>query len=170
MAGDDAVIREPATGPRAGLDMGILADDVGFQLHITRRAIWSALRQRRREDAAREPSGYFASLILLAANPGISQAQLAEALVIDSPNVALILARMSEAGLVAKEQDPADRRRLRLRLTADGEQRVREALEFNAAQRRLFDGALTPDETRQLNALLLKLQQALRDAGGRGQS
>ena len=158
---------KPAKPPTAEaspgeLDMGILAEDVGFQVHITRRAIWNALRRDRREDAPREPSGYFASLILIGANPGISQTQIAEALVIDLPNVALILARMTAVGLVARQQDPADRRRLRLTLTAAGEAKARKALEFNASQRRLFDQALTAGETRQLIALLRRLQDSLR--------
>lgn len=165
MARDKPVTPETAEGSPAELDMSILADDVGFQVHITRRAIWNALRPSRRKDTPREPSGYFASLILIGANPGISQTQLADALVIDLPNVALILARMTEAGHVDREQDPSDRRRLRLRLTAAGEGRVREALEFNTSQRRLFNQALTAEETGQLNALLHKLQKSLRAAG-----
>jgi DNA-binding MarR family transcriptional regulator len=149
----------------AQLDLGILAADVGFQVHITRRAIWNALRPSRRKDLPRERSGYFASLILIGANPGISQSQLAEALVIDLPNVALILGRMTETGLVERQPDPSDRRRLRLSLTEAGEARRDEALAFNSLQRRLFEQALSADETRQLNALLQKLQNSFRTFG-----
>lgn len=146
------------------LDLGILADDIGFQVHITRRAIWNALRPRRGKDVPREPSGYYASLILIGANPGISQTELAEALVIDLPNVALILGRMTERGLVERQQDPSDRRRVKLRLTPAGEARGQEALEFNESQRRLLSQALSAEETRQLNGLLHKLQKSLAKA------
>lgn len=162
MARKGGVTRHAADASLSELDMGILSDDVGFQVHITRRAIWSALRRGRREDAPREPSGYFASLILIGANPGISQTQIAEALVIDLPNVAQILTRMTAAGLVERQHDPADRRRLLLTLTAAGEAQVRRALAVNAAQRHLFDEALTGQESRELIGLLHKLQRALR--------
>ena len=152
--------------------MSILGDDVGFQVHITRRAIWSAFRSHRRKDAGREPSGFYASLILIGANPGISQSELAEALVIDLPNIALVLGRMTEAGLVERQQDPSDRRRFRLNLSPAGNARLQDALRFNESQRRLVAQALSADETRQLNALLQKLQRSLRKAGsaydGRG--
>ena len=165
MAREERATSQTAEASPAELDMGILADDVGFQVHITRRAIWNALRRSRGKDGPREPSGYFGSLILIGANPGITQTQIAEALVIDLPNVALILARMTEAGLVERRQDPSDRRRLLLTLTAAGETKVRDALEFNASQRRLFSQALTAEDTRQLIALLRKLQKSLRASG-----
>jgi DNA-binding MarR family transcriptional regulator len=170
MAREEPVAPQPAEASPAELDMGILADDVGFQVHITRRAIWNALRRTRQDAAPRKPSGYFATLILIGANPGISQTQIAEALVIDLPNVALILRRMTEAGLVEREQDPIDRRRLRLRLTAEGEAQLQSALEFNDSQRRLFAEALTAEESRQLVTLLRKLQKSLRVADRVGKS
>lgn len=156
---DDVLGKSPGE-----LDLGILADDIGFQVHITRRAIWNALRPSRGKDVPREPSGYYASLILIGANPGISQTELAEALVIDLPNVALILGRMTERGLVERQQDPSDRRRVKLRLTPTGEARRQQALDFNESQRRLLSQALSAEETRQLNALLHKLQKSLAKA------
>lgn len=164
MAREEPVAPQPAEASPAELDMGILADDVGFQVHITRRAIWNALRRTRQDAAPRKPSGYFATLILIGANPGISQTQIAEALVIDLPNVALILRRMAAAGLVERQRDPTDRRRLRLSLTAEGEAQLQSALEFNDSQRRLFAEALTAVESRQLVTLLCKLQKSLRGA------
>jgi DNA-binding MarR family transcriptional regulator len=122
------------------------------------------LRSRRRKDVPREPSGYFASLILIGANPGISQTRLADELVIDPPNVALILARMTEGGLVERTQDPSDRRRILLTLTPAGGARMQDALEFNSSQRRLVELALSAEEIGQLNGLLGKLRQFLRNA------
>ena len=165
MSGGKTGAPETGDASLAQLDMGILGDDVGFQIHITRRAIWSAFRSHRRKDAAREPSGFYASLILIGANPGISQSELAEALVIDLPNIALILGRMSVAGLVDRQQDPADRRRFRLSLSPAGDALLQDALRFNESQRRLLAGALSAGETRQLNALLQKLQRSLKKAG-----
>jgi DNA-binding MarR family transcriptional regulator len=156
---------EGSASDQAELDLSILRDDVGFQIHITQRAIWQSLRRRRLERVPREPSGYHSSLILIGANPGISNKDLAEALVIDSPNVTLILGRMEKAGLVERRQDPADRRKVLLTLTAAGENYLGEALAFNQGQRRMFETGLSEEETLHLTRLLQKLQRALKSAG-----
>lgn len=162
----DAKVPEEGLARDVGeLDLGILRDDVGFQVHITQRAIWQSLRRRRLPDLPREPSGYHASLVLIGANPGISNKDLADALVIDSPNVTLILGRMAKSGLVERRQDPADRRKVLLTLTAAGHERLRAALAFNQTQRQAFGVGLTQEETVQLTRLLQKLQRALRSAG-----
>jgi DNA-binding MarR family transcriptional regulator len=158
--GGEASARDPTK-----LDLGILRDDVGFQVHITQRAIWQSLRRRRLGNLPREPSGYHASLVLIGANPGISNKDLADALVIDSPNVTLILGRMEKAGLVERRQDRADRRKVLLTLTAAGQEQLRAALAFNQTQRQVFAKGLSQEETLQLTQLLNKLQRALKSSG-----
>lgn len=151
---------------RRQLEMSVLRNDVGFQVHITRRAIWNALRGRRGKDVPREPSGFYSSLIVIGANPGISQTELADALFIDLPNLTQILARMLEAKLLDRTPDPKDRRRLLLTLTEAGTARLTDAIAFNESQRAVFSQALRNDEIEQLTGLLRKLQVFLKEAGG----
>lgn len=154
-------------GSGAKLDLSVLRNDVGFQVHITKRAIWNVLRLRRRRDIPREPSGFYASLIVIGANPGISKAQLADALFIDPPNLSQILSRLTEANLLARESDPTDQRRHLLTLSDDGRARLKDAVAFNASQRSFFSKALQPEEIEQLTSLLRKLQEFLKDETGR---
>lgn len=147
--------------------MSILRNDIGFQVHITRRAIWNALRGRRRKAVSREPSGFYSSLIVIGANPGISQTELADALFIDLPNLSQIIGRMMESDLVNRRPDARDRRRLLLTLTEAGTARLQDALEINRSQRNVFNQALEQDEIEQLTGLLRKLQLFLREAEAR---
>lgn len=152
---------------RGQLEMSILRNDIGFQVHITRRAIWNALRGRRRKAVSREPSGFYSSLIVIGANPGISQTELADALFIDLPNLSQIIGRMMESDLVNRRPDARDRRRLLLTLTEAGTARLQDALEINRSQRNVFNQALEQDEIEQLTGLLRKLQLFLREAEAR---
>ena len=106
--------------PEHALDMGPLGDDVGFQIHITRRALWSALRSARGKRKERSSSGYISSLLLIGANPGISPSQIAEALVLDMPNVVQIVRMLAEADLIERRRNPADKRRLLCRYPREG--------------------------------------------------
>jgi DNA-binding MarR family transcriptional regulator len=98
----------------------------------------------------------------LASNPGISQQELAEHLIVTKGNVAGLLDRLELAGLVERQPDPDDRRRYHLMLTEAG--------------RRIFSGAapsletmldqkmdaLTAAEQSTLLRLLAKLDRSLR--------
>lgn len=150
---------------RAELKLGILRNDVGFQVHLTRRAIWNALRGSKREDVPREPSGFYSCLIVIGANPGISQTQLADALFMDLSNLTQLLGDMLERKLVERAPDPRDRRRFLLTLTDEGTARLTDALAFNQSQRMVFSQALQDDEIEQLTGLLRKLQTFLKHTG-----
>lgn len=145
-----------------GLDLSLLAEDLGFQVHITRRAIWHRYRAGRLPDVPREPSGFYATLILIGANPGISQSEIADALFLDLPNLATILGKMADYELVVRERDPTDRRKMRLRLTPEGEVSFQRALEMSRTTTRRIASDLTDDEVRQLSSLLGKLQRSMR--------
>lgn len=143
------------------VNLGILQEDIGFQIHITRRAIWQSLRSQRRQRKNREPSGYMASLVVIGANPGISQTEIAEALFIDPPNMASIMNRMVEAGLVLRTKDGSDRRRLSLSLTAAGQEQLAVVTEVSGQQMRSIAGGLTKAEMDQLVGLLKKVQASV---------
>ena len=62
----------------------------------------------------------FASMVSIAAAPGLDQTRLAEELGIDRTNTGQVLDRLEAKGLVERRSDPADRRIRRLFLTARG--------------------------------------------------
>ncbi len=81
------------------------------QLHV---ALWM-------RDVSREVSSVqFAALAVLDRCPGISQRRLGIELDLDRSTIADVVSRMVSRGVIAREQDTADRRRKVLTLTADG--------------------------------------------------
>ncbi|MFD1722303.1 MarR family winged helix-turn-helix transcriptional regulator [Amnibacterium endophyticum] len=85
------------------------------------------------------------------ASPGA----IADALQMAGPNVAAVLRELEEAGLVRRDRDPVDGRRVRLELTPDGEAVVVAHRAARAAWLRVaLEQALSPAE-----------QQLLLDAG-----
>jgi len=143
------------------LDLSPLEADVGFQIHITRRAIWNALRHSRKADRARFPSGYVACLLLIGVNPGISPSQIADELVLDMPNLALILRMLDDSGLIERRRNSSDRRRLELSLTGPGRLEFEMAREASVLQNEKMCKNLSNDEARQLVDLLAKVRSSL---------
>jgi DNA-binding MarR family transcriptional regulator len=151
--------------PTGRLDLSPLEDDVGFQIHLTRRAIWSALRQSRREPKPRLPSGYVACLLLIGVNPRISPSQIADALVLDMPNLALILRLMDKTGLIERQRNPADKRRLEIILTEAGKAQFDIARKASISHNGRICKDLSAAEARQLVDLLVKVRSSLVSAG-----
>jgi DNA-binding MarR family transcriptional regulator len=150
------------------IDLSDLRKDLGFQVHLTRRAIWHHFRLTRQRDIPREPSGYFATLILIGANPGVAQGDITDALFLDPPNLAIILGKLAERGLMVRQADPVDRRRNLLSLTPAGEETYRRALEVSRATTKVISQDLTAQETQLLTDLLGKLQRSLKTRAGAG--
>ncbi len=101
----------------------------------------------------------YSVLVLIAANARIKQKQLGEALEISAPNLAVLLDRLAERGLVRRVRSPEDRRAQHLHLTAAGKALVATAEQLALAMEGEVLAALTPQERTQLAALLQKLAQ-----------
>ena len=144
------------------LDLGVLTEDLGFQINITRRAVSHWLRKHRPKNVPREPSGFYATLMLIGANPGITQREIADSLFFDAPNLASILGKLEKGGLVQRVRDPVDRRRAHLTLTAAGIERCEAARETSRSVTSSIAQGMSEDEIRELQTLLVRLQQSLR--------
>ncbi|KAF1049257.1 MAG: Transcriptional regulator HosA [Delftia tsuruhatensis] len=99
----------------------------------------------------------FAVLSLISANPGASQRQIAETVMISQPNMAALMERLQVRGLLRREADPADRRLSLLYLTAEGERLHEKA----AAQVEILEQEasrmLSAEDKQQLLRLLHKM-------------
>ena len=93
-------------------------------------------------------------LLKLSECPGISQVDLARHIHVQPPTLARTLTRLQEAGLVAREVDPHDRRVNRLSLTAKGEKVVKKLEAVHVAERREIFSVLSAGEQQQLCSLL----------------
>ena len=93
-------------------------------------------------------------LSLLAQRGEMPQRELREALGVQAGSFSELAARLEERGFLTREQDPADRRRILLRLTDAGRERA--ARDAQARDQELFC-ALNQEEQAELRALLQKI-------------
>ncbi|WP_395448655.1 MarR family winged helix-turn-helix transcriptional regulator [Aminobacter sp. UC22_36] len=99
-------------------------------------------------------------LTILSGNPDSDQISLAQALGIDRTNVADVLTRLAQRGLVDRTRSTEDKRMVLARLTAEGEKLVAAMHPaMSRAQERLIE-TLGDDEREAFLATLLKLLEA----------
>ncbi|WP_305097681.1 MarR family winged helix-turn-helix transcriptional regulator [Croceibacterium aestuarii] len=143
-------------------DEGMLAEHIGFRVHIARRAIRRAMRPAEGAQPPALPSGAISLLELVAKNPGISPQDLAHILFLDPPKVTLLIRRLKEAGLISRCPSPDDARKAELRVTDAGSERLEASRTFSKLQEQKIAQGLSAAERAQLARLLRKLQETLR--------
>src|SRR5689334_2042917 len=106
---------EAIAGP---INFGPLASWVGFNLRMAQEAAFQAF-SRRSQDIGESP-GRFATLTLIARNPGISQTELSQANGRDKSSLTPVVEDLVKRGLVERKRMDSDRRTYRLNLTPSG--------------------------------------------------
>lgn len=107
------------SSPRgATIDMGILPELIGFNLRCAQLALFQHFNATVGKENISAPQ--FGTLLLIEANPGISQSAVAEALRFDRSTLVQIIDRLEGRGLVVRRVSPQDRRSHALELTAEG--------------------------------------------------
>jgi len=149
-----------ATGGET-LELAPLELLIGFQLHILDLLMYQ--RYYERFGKAKMTPGMFATLTAIKANPGVRQGALADALLIQRPNMTLLVARLIRAGYVRRRAARADNRGIELFLTAEGERALRAVATKLAAHEGNLTAALTAAERERLAGLLAKMVRHLRD-------
>ena len=91
--------------------------------------------------------------------PGLSSRTLSEATFIEQTLVSKHLRKLVDAGLVRRELESADARRVALHLTARGEAIRQEADRLGEEMERDFLSTLTPEELDQFNRCIDKLRR-----------
>jgi len=99
------------------LDHGLLPRLVGYQLRLAQLAVFRDL-DRSTADLGLTP-GRFGMLVLIEANPGVTQSELARAVGLDRSTMVALLDQLEDRQLVARRQGE-DRRTNGLWLTAAG--------------------------------------------------
>jgi DNA-binding MarR family transcriptional regulator len=121
-------IARPDQTPAGRLEEARLQSVLGYQL-----AQASIVTQGVFVANAGEPFGLrpveYTVLTLIAENPGGSLAQLARALAVTAPNITVMVDRLEQRGLVARQQSESDRRTQVLHTTTKGAELVRKATE-----------------------------------------
>lgn len=100
------------------VDFGPLATWVGFNLRMAQEASFEAFSHH--SAAIGENPGRFATLTLIARNPGISQTELSAASGRDKSSLTPVVEDLVRRGLVERKRVDSDRRAYRLNMTAPG--------------------------------------------------
>ena len=116
MAGKTKALKEAEVdGP---FDLDILADLVGYQLH--RAEIDSYRRFMKLSGKLKVTPKQFSALVLIGANPDLSQTELRKLLGMDRATTAVLIAALADRDLLERQRSTLDRRRHKLRLTKHG--------------------------------------------------
>jgi DNA-binding MarR family transcriptional regulator len=149
------------SAPRAArvdgaLDHGLLPRLVGYQLRLAQLAVFRDF-DRATADLGLTP-GRFGMLVLIEANPGVTQSELARAVGLDRSTMVALLDQLEDRRLVARRQGE-DRRTNGLWLTAAGERLLGRVKRRVAAHEARVAARLTPAERELLLAVLPRLGQ-----------
>ncbi len=139
----------------ARLDPGLLPDLVGFNLRCAQLAVFQHFGRTVGRSGITPPQ--FGTLLLIEANPDVSQSAVAEALRFDRSTLVQIIDRLEERGLVNRHVAPNDRRSYALRLTPAGEKALGRLKKAAIEHEAKAAAALSPEERATLIALLQKL-------------
>jgi len=102
----------------------------------------------------------FTILALVQANDGVTARQLARALAVTPPNIAVWLDRLTSRGLVERERSAADGRLQHIRITRDGDALALQAANALVEAEQLMLAGLSAAERAMLVELLHKAGQA----------
>jgi DNA-binding MarR family transcriptional regulator len=154
--------------PARAVELGDLARNIPFLTRVLRAFVRTENASFYR-DLELEPGG-IAILNLIGINPGMSQNDLADAVVIKKSAVTKLVKQLEARGFLERRRSSSDRRFNALTLTAAGEEKCRAVLVRMNEQQRGLLAPFSPDEQEQLFALLNRLLTHLagRNAAVRG--
>ncbi len=102
--------------------------------------------------------------------PSLSPTALSRSQSVSKNTISAHLRSLEEQGWILRELDPADRRSFRIRLTEAGRALVQETAPVHVDFLNQLASGLSPEETRQLRALLCKLRDSLVSRGLAGRA
>jgi DNA-binding MarR family transcriptional regulator len=137
----------------AQVDLGGLDGHLGFNLRLAQEASFQAFARRTGEAELRP--GRFAILVLIDANPGISQTELGAAAGRDKSTLTPALADLERRGLVQRQRAAHDRRSYALTLTDAGREVLQTLSRHAAAHDRQLD-ALVGEENKEAFIAVLR--------------
>jgi len=144
---------KPGVARPKAASMGMLPGLIGYQLRLAQRAIFADFVDT--VDSAGISPGLFGILVIVDANPGLTQQALADAAHLDRSTVVSVLDKLEDRGLV--ERHAADRRSNGLFLTREGTGLLRRLKRKVRQHERRVVQNLSARERNQLVALLQRI-------------
>jgi DNA-binding MarR family transcriptional regulator len=137
-----------------GIDYDVLDELLGYSLRRAQVAMFLSFHQATRGEDITPPR--FTALVVIGANPGMTQSVLGEVLGIARSGAKMLVDWMEERGLVER-RDAEDARAWGLYLTTAGERHLRALKRRISEKDRARAAKLTLPERRELLRLLAKL-------------
>lgn len=159
----DAVSGSNGRGPKArrgrngaaSVKLGPLEHWIGFNLRMAQEATFQAFSRRSQEIG--ESPGRFATLTLIARNPGISQTELSYAAGRDKSSLTPVVEDLVRRGLVSRKRMDQDRRTYSLNLTPDGKKVLTNLTRCARRHERNLDRVIGLRERKRFLQLLKKI-------------
>jgi len=146
-----------SSAPDESIDLGDLPDLIGFNLRCAQVVVFQDFK--RVVGGAEISPPQFGAMVLIEANPGISQSAIAAALRFDRSTLVQIIDRLEERGLVVRAVSARDRRSHALRLTEAGHRQLAELKRLVDAHESQITKRLDATEKQTLVALLRRIYQ-----------
>ena len=137
------------------VNFGPLAYWVGFNLRMAQESAFQAFSRRSQEIG--ESPGRFATLTLIARNPGISQTELSHANGRDKSSLTPVVEDLVRRGLVERKRGRADRRTYRLNVTAAGKKTLSQLTRCARRHERILDGIIGLRDRKRFIQILKKI-------------
>jgi len=141
------------------VDFGKLEHWIGFNLRMAQEATFQAFSHRSKEIG--ESPGRFATLTLIARNPGISQTELSHANGRDKSSLTPVVEDLVRRGLVERKRMSSDRRAWRLNLTAQGKKTLTMMNRCARRHERNLDRVIGQRDRTRFLALLKKIAREI---------
>lgn len=151
--------------PKDDLELDILPGLIGYQLRLAQLAVFNDFAAELK-DFDISP-GRFGVLVLISANPGMTQSLLAAATQLDRSTMVAVIDQLEARGLVERRASPTDRRSNALVLTAEGEKLLKLMKRRIKQHEARIAATMTAAETAKLVDLLTRIRTRLQAAAGR---
>jgi DNA-binding MarR family transcriptional regulator len=146
---------KPSEWLTSPINVGILPNLLGYNVRRAQIALWRNFSRTVAKDNVR--AGVFSVLILIEANPGISQVGLARELDYDNATIVTLIDALQRRRWVVRRKSRVDRRRHGIFLTSAGERGTESLRRKMLEHERHFTRLFAPDEMTTLITLLRRI-------------
>ncbi len=148
--------------PKDELKLDLLPGLIGYQLRLAQLAVFDDFAAELKDfDVS---PGRFGVLVLISANPGMTQSLLASATHLDRSTMVAVIDQLETRGLVERRASPTDRRSNALVLTAEGEKLLKQMKRRIKQHEARIAEAMTPAEWETLVELLGRIRSRIQAA------
>ncbi|MDX2202292.1 MAG: MarR family transcriptional regulator [Hyphomicrobiaceae bacterium] len=149
---------EDEVGVEGGSEVNLAALDQATGYLLRRAQMWLFRELKARFKPFDISIAQYTVLYVVSINPGLAQARVAEALLIERARLVLMLDRLEERGLIVRTRSKSDRRSHELHITDGGRELLDKLLEVHNEHESRIEGMLGADGKAALLKLLTPFQ------------